>query len=417
MKKDKNLFAEAILDAKSIRETATLNAKLALEEQLTPKLQKMLAKKLQEQEERVVKENEELDENAGSGLDEELNLDEILAELELEENGDASPTLNESVDLDEGEDDETNDEPASEPSDEPADEPDLEMSGEGGEEPISDDDKLNSLTVADLKNILRDIVAQEVGGGESGLGEPGLDDPSLDASPDLGAPGLDEPGVPSGVGDAGLGDDDDVDLDELLAELESMNQNEGLGNVLKKGAGAVKSGFQKAKKFYNNEISPKSVKAGGKYAGKGVKHDTNVFAENQELDEAEELQKENAQLKAHLQEAKNAINVYRKELNEQNLLNAKLLYVNKIFKAKNLNEDQKVKVITTFDKVTSVKDAKLVYEALSATGGKATPKKSITESRGFASKPTGIAPNKPSSIVNDDVERWQYLAGIKKTKY
>jgi len=163
MKQNKKLFEQAILDAKSIRESALANAKVSLEESLTPKLQKLLAKKLQEQEEKVYESEitDNLDEN--ENLDEELDLDEILAELELEEGGDNSPTLSEShsyPDLDES--DEKKDSKPAEPKKDskptPAPKADAsptpDFGGEGGEEGISDDDKLNSLTVADLKDIL-----------------------------------------------------------------------------------------------------------------------------------------------------------------------------------------------------------------------------------------------------------------------
>ena len=42
-----DLLREAIADAKSVRETALANAKIALEEAFTPRLQSMLSKKIQ----------------------------------------------------------------------------------------------------------------------------------------------------------------------------------------------------------------------------------------------------------------------------------------------------------------------------------------------------------------------------------
>ena len=55
----KDLLKEAIADAKAVRSTAIANAKLALEEAFTPKLQSMLSAKLQEDE--MDDEEEELD--------------------------------------------------------------------------------------------------------------------------------------------------------------------------------------------------------------------------------------------------------------------------------------------------------------------------------------------------------------------
>src|SRR6056300_1762737 len=59
------------------------------------------------------------------------------------------------------------------------------------------------------------------------------------------------------------------------------------------------------------------------------------------------------------------VNALRAELNEVNLLNAKLLYVNKIFRSKNLTESQKSKVLAAFDKASSVNEVKLVFETIS----------------------------------------------------
>jgi hypothetical protein len=99
-------------------------------------------------------------------------------------------------------------------------------------------------------------------------------------------------------------------------------------------------------------------------------------------------------------------------LAETKLLNAKLLYSNKIFRAKNLNETQKVKVLEAFDKASSVKEAKLIYETLTTVKETKAP---VNESvRGMASKAAGMAPEKkPILEVNDQFARWKVLAGIK----
>jgi hypothetical protein len=113
-----------------------------------------------------------------------------------------------------------------------------------------------------------------------------------------------------------------------------------------------------------------------------------------------------------MKEAIDTINTLRNELNEVNLLNAKLLYVNKIFKAKNLNESQKLKVIAQFDKATTAQEAKTIFESMNNAIAKSA-KSTIKESLGFASKAAGIAPQKQIVEVNETVSRWQMLAGIK----
>ena len=138
----------------------------------------------------------------------------------------------------------------------------------------------------------------------------------------------------------------------------------------------------------------------------------------EDLEEAKKKKEDKKDEKDEMKEAIDTIEALRNELNEVNLLNAKLLYVNKIFKAKSLSEAQKLKVINAFDRAENVKEAKKIYETLQdsiATTNVA--KKSIKESVGFASKPAGmVAKAQPIVEQNDIVNRWQVLAGIKKTK-
>jgi len=122
-------------------------------------------------------------------------------------------------------------------------------------------------------------------------------------------------------------------------------------------------------------------------------------------------------MEEEINEAYSAVKFLRTKLSEVNLLNAKLLYVNKLFR-NNLTETQKVKIIETFDRAKTVREAKLVYATLSesitaakgSTNNKATAtKKSVME--GFASKATA----KTKSVLtegNDQANRFKKLAGI-----
>ena len=112
-----------------------------------------------------------------------------------------------------------------------------------------------------------------------------------------------------------------------------------------------------------------------------------------------------------LKEAYDVIRTLKGELNEINLLNAKLLYTNKIFKVKSLTESEKVKVLSAFDKATNVKEVKLVYESLSMNSAK--PKSNIKESLGSASKVMSPQAKQPIIEVNDAFSRMQKLAGLK----
>ena len=124
-------------------------------------------------------------------------------------------------------------------------------------------------------------------------------------------------------------------------------------------------------------------------------------------------------MKKELEEAYEALNNVKSEINEVNLLNSKLLYLNKVFKAKNLTESQKVKVLAAFDKATSKKEAQLVYETvMESLNNTNTTKRPVTESvRGMASKVisgTSNSTKQPIIEVNAAFERMQKLAGIKK---
>lgn len=111
-----------------------------------------------------------------------------------------------------------------------------------------------------------------------------------------------------------------------------------------------------------------------------------------------------------LNEALEANKVLTEELNEVNLLNAKLLYTNRIFKSKNLTESQKVKVLSTFDKASTVNEVELVYETLNNTTFKSS-KKSIKENLGSASRSVGTTKTtKPIIETNDAYKRMQELA-------
>jgi len=84
-----NLLKEAIADAKAVRETALANAKLALEEAFTPRLQSMLSAKLSEEEEMedepVAEDEMPMDEPAAEEVPvEEPAIEEPVAENEGE---------------------------------------------------------------------------------------------------------------------------------------------------------------------------------------------------------------------------------------------------------------------------------------------------------------------------------------------
>ena len=145
--------------------------------------------------------------------------------------------------------------------------------------------------------------------------------------------------------------------------------------------------------------------------------------EEEKVDEKIEDEKVDESLQAELNEAMSTVQYLRDQLNEVNLLNAKLLYTNKLFNSFNLDQKQKLKVVETFDLAKSIREVKLSYTILSESyslGGSVVKKtnttaKTITE--GLASKPVAsTAPKKDLIVENSNVmaSRFQKLAGIKK---
>jgi hypothetical protein len=134
-------------------------------------------------------------------------------------------------------------------------------------------------------------------------------------------------------------------------------------------------------------------------------------------EEKEHMKHKMKKMEEELTETLAALEAVKGELNEVNLLNSKLLYVNKIFKAKNLTEAQKVHVLAAFDKAETVKESKLIYETLKENLSKPTAtaakKQFVTESKSFASKSVGTAPKQPVVETDPMVERFKKLAGLK----
>lgn len=157
-----------------------------------------------------------------------------------------------------------------------------------------------------------------------------------------------------------------------------------------------------------------------------LKDEEEVTAEEEPVESSEEPEEEldgdavteyedtrETAARMELEEARKMIKHLNEELTEVNLLNAKLLYTNKIFKAKNLNENQKVQVLSAFDKADTVREAKLVYETLKEGLTKLETKKTfLQESKSFASKPVGVSPKQPVVEVNPVFERMKKLAGL-----
>ena len=138
-----------------------------------------------------------------------------------------------------------------------------------------------------------------------------------------------------------------------------------------------------------------------------------VLAALSEEEDLEEEKDEVKELKSDLEEHRSVIETLRGKLNEVNLLNAKLLFTNKLFRKYGLNNEQKMKVVEQFDRASNLREGKLVYSTLGESFGQ-TRKNEINESKGSASKP--IASTKPEKEVitesSDLRDRFKKLANL-----
>jgi regulator of replication initiation timing len=121
-------------------------------------------------------------------------------------------------------------------------------------------------------------------------------------------------------------------------------------------------------------------------------------------------------LQSELNEYKEAVTYLRDKLHEVNILNAKLLYTNRLFREFALSNDQKLKIVETFDRAQTTREIKLVYSTLAESysdGEAVTKKTSVKES---ASRKTGTTAPKRKIITEEDqvANRFKKLAGILK---
>ena len=111
-----------------------------------------------------------------------------------------------------------------------------------------------------------------------------------------------------------------------------------------------------------------------------------------------------------LKEAYKVIGFLRSKINEVNILNAKLLFSNKLFRNYDLSEGQKIKVIENFDRAANLREVKLIYATLSESFKSKTSKKTIKESKSS----NGTRSTAPAKAILSEgqemVDRWKYLA-------
>jgi hypothetical protein len=298
-----DLLKEAIADAKAVRATALANAKLALEEAFTPRIQSMLASKLAEEME-----------------EEEMEAEPVSEEEDME-----------------GSEEVTNE----------------------GEEETADDASMSEEDMAELEEILREL--------EGGEEEP-MEEEYMDSS-EIG---------------------NDIDLYEEDDMEDEMTEEEDMEDEMTEGEDEEEIDLEEVIRALREEDG------------------------EEEMTEEEDMEEDPVAEGRRLKEAYNVIRFLRKQINEVNLLNAKLLFSNKLFRNYELSESQKLRVIENFDRATSMREVKLVYTTICESMTR-TRKKAAKMNESVASAPTRST--KPAAkVLNEGSElaaRWKKLAGLK----
>jgi len=384
------LLKQAIADAEAVRETAVANAKLVLEESITPQIRDMIARRLRVEAETTKEEDKDAVEKPHEEGD-PVGSSQMPADTSTVGSGDNKEPSDDSFDSsDVGTGPESQQDSNTEWYDKWADD-DLELESviKELEEDLAsfgdteDDDEEEEEDDTDFET---DDEEEEDGTDETSHAADGLKfaDASLktDAADDkfggidkgqeddkFGGKEDGEEGGEEGWEDDGEeGEDDEIDLEEILAQLEADNN--------------------------------------------GMKGTTSK-------DVRRKMAEDLARLKAELAQYREAVETLRTRLQEVNLLNAKLLFTNKMFRKEGLSNEQKVRIVESFDRASTVREVKLVYTALvenlslAARTFNASRKKVVVE--GLASKAThGTAPKRDVIVENENAvaNRLKELAGL-----
>jgi len=405
------LLKEAIADAKAVKETALANAKIALEEAFTPRLQSILSQKM-----RAEAEAEDMD---ADQVDEELDSSNIGSKTDVgyPETPGAQPSLDADTDLSVGV---TKD--AGKPEQAGTDyEKVAEISEE--ENPFADKTDDKDAEIAELKARLAELEGEDSEEDDMGMDDMGMDDMGDDSM------GMDDMGSDEES-------EDDMDLEAIIRELEAQLEGDDESEMgtdedgmyedaYSDGslAGTDKSDDVKTVKVEQEDVTNATVKGKiGAFDNQNEVIDLEEILREMEDDmKGDEEAEKNEAAQAELNEAYNTIKSLQKTINEVNLLNAKLLFANKLFRAHNMTNEQKVKVIETLDRTNSVREVKLVYSTLAenfkyTTSSNKNAKKSISE--GIASKVTkSTKPEAAKQVIAESTQisdRFKKLAGILK---
>ena len=374
-----DILKEAIADAKALRATALENAKIALEEAFTPRLKNMLSQKIQSEE---MPDNEEYGEGEGEVGSGDGHM-EAEGEHEVDER--MHDEEDDKKEVDERMHDEEDDDK----------EVEERMHGE------DDDEK-------EVDERMHDEDEHQEDEGMHDEGEHQEDEGMHDEG---------EHQEDEGMHDEDMHDEDELDLESVIKELEEELDSSNIGDAENEEpserstdsseVGAQGPEGKGADEEGGNESEDDTVVKEPVVEGEHQDEDEDEVDEDIDLEEVikalseEEHQDEDEddkvdEMKTQLKEYKDTIGYLREKLNEVNLLNAKLLFTNKLFRGFGLNNNQKLRVVEQFDRAQNLREIKLVYATL-AESFKGNGNKRVNESKGQASK--AVASTEPKKEV------------------
>ena len=126
-----------------------------------------------------------------------------------------------------------------------------------------------------------------------------------------------------------------------------------------------------------------------------------------------QLNESNSSLKEENGKVKSILMQMKDRLDEVNLSNAKLLYMNRVLGSNSLNERQKTNIVEALSKADSIEGAKIMYETLQSAVGEVTKRKPKSLSEAVSRNSSTTLPNRADvKPVNPVSDRWKKLAGI-----
>ncbi len=436
-----DLLKDAIADAKAVRETALANAKMALEEAFTPRIQSMLSQKIQSE--------MEGEEEAPEEAPVEVEGEEPEPEAEEEPEIAAEPEIGEEpiVAQDEVPGDEFSEPEAEIPAEE---EPLVAQDEVPGDEFSEEEPAVEEEGVIEINGVKYAPVVSEDDEAENPFAEHGEEEEATEEELDLEAilreleEEADDAEVTEDYEEAGVGDglssdeaetadeaelaENDVssdigDADNKVADAAADSSDVGQGSEEPAAADAPAAGHENDEDeevddlVEVNGVTYSKVKEQDDFEARNgdleVNEDDDIDLEEilKALSEGDDEEEDAAaqaeavsKLQSDLKEHRNVVKYLRSKLNEVNLLNAKLLFTNKLFRAHGLTNEQKLKVVENFDRAESFGSRT------------ASTSKPIKESKGSASK--AIASTKPKSapkVIEEGFDmkaRFQKLANI-----